>query len=309
MSYTMMKVRGLMAAPHTPLDSKGALNVDVVEDQVRWLVENGVKGAFVCGTTGEGPSLTADERMAVAKRWGEVCPPDFKLFVHVGHSSIEASKALARHARSIGADAIGAVGPYFFTPRDEDDLAGFCAEVSGAVPRMPFYYYHMPEMSCADVRVFDFLHVAADSIPALAGVKFTNEDLMDYARCVDFQDGRFDILFGRDEILLAGLSMGASGAVGSTYNFAACLSVQLMEAFTAGQMEEARRWQKRSQKLIAILGRYGGLAAGKAVMQILGIDCGPVRPPLRSLSGEERQELKRELDTAGYLESLGAATF
>src|SRR5690606_26966689 len=121
-------------------------------------------------------------------------------------------------------------------------------------------------------------------IPTLEGIKFTHEDLMDFSRCVRFGDGRYNLLFGRDEILLAGLAMGARGAVGSTYNFAAGYYQAVIEAYQQGDMERAQAEQARATELIAAFAPYGGIPAQKAIMRMVGLDCGPVRAPLSDLS-------------------------
>src|SRR3954469_8189210 len=113
------------------------------------------------------------------------------------------------------------MAPFFFRPGTVQELVDFMAQVAAAAPALPFYYYHIPSMTGVHIPAAEFLRAAADRIPNLAGVKFTFENLMDYAECVRFSGGRFDVLFGRDEMLLAGLSLGAHGAIGSTYNFAA----------------------------------------------------------------------------------------
>src|SRR5262249_38649408 len=151
-------------------------------------------------------------------------------------------------------------------------------------PSLPFYYYHMPAMTGADLPMHDFLKVASRRIPNLAGIKFTHENLMDYTRCLNLDDARFAILFGRDEILLAALAMGATGAVGSTYNYMPDVYLRLIESFNRGDMESARRFQSLAVEIIAVMSRRGGLPAAKAMMKMIGLDCGPVRAPLQNLS-------------------------
>src|SRR5207237_7790705 len=138
--------------------------------------------------------------------------------------------------------------------------------------------------------------------PTLAGVKFTHENLMDFGRSGEVGGGKYTMLFGRDEILLSGLALGARGAVGSTYNFAAPLYLRIIDAFNRGDLENARRDQSRAMEFINVLDRHGGLAAGKAVMKLIGIDCGPVRLPLRSLSANDEHSLHAQLEQIGFFE-------
>jgi len=297
-----MKTRlsGLIAAPFTAMNADGSLNLGLIERQAAALAESGVNGAFICGTTGEGLSLTTDERLQVVERWMAVAMPELRVIVHVGHPSITESRTLAAHAQRIKACAFATIGPTFFRATNVEQLVDFCVQVAEGAPGLPFYYYHMPAMTGADLPMHDFLELAGQRIPNLAGIKFTHENLMDYSRCLNVNDGRFNILFGRDEILLAALALGATGAVGSTYNYMAPIYHQVIKAFRAGDLETARRFQSQAIEIIAVMSRRGGLPAGKAMMKMIGLDCGPVRAPLQNLSPEALGLLARELDHVGF---------
>jgi len=296
------RIEGLIAAPFTPMKDDGSVNLAAIEPYADLLRRNGVAGVFACGTTGESLSLTVAERMDVARRWADVAPDGFKVIIHVGATSLRDCRALARHAAETGAYGIGAMGPCFFRPQTVEDLAAFCAEVAAAAPALPFYYYHIPGLTGVHFPMADFLEVAADAVPTLAGIKYTWEDLMDYGRCLDVAGGRFDILYGRDETLLAGLALGARGAVGSTYSFSAPLYVRMMEAFDAGDLAAARGLQRRSREMIHMLyaTTRSFLPAAKNVMKIVGLDCGPVRPPLRNLTADQAEHVRAELERIGF---------
>jgi N-acetylneuraminate lyase len=266
------------------------------------LARNGVKGAFVCGTTGEGSSLTSDERREVAAAWRAAAPAGLALTVHVGHLSLRESQALARHAQQIGADAVATLAPNFFKPANVHELVAWCAQVAAAAPELPFYYYHMPAMTGVHIPVREFLAVAPGQIPNFVGVKFTHEDLGDYADSYALAQKRHSLLFGRDEILLSGLQIGAEGAVGSTYNYAAPLYHRLMQAFAAGDLETARARQAQARQFIDIMNHLGGLPAGKTIMKFIGVDCGPVRAPLSRVDEAREAELHRQLSAIGFFE-------
>jgi N-acetylneuraminate lyase len=296
------ELSGLIAAPHTPMHADGSLDLDRVERQARFLRSNGVKGGFVCGSTGEGPSLTSAERKAVVERWLQEAPADFPVIVSVAHTSLGECRALAEHAQEKGAAGVAAIAPYYFKPARVQELVSFCAEVARAAPELPFYFYHIPALTSVALPVRDFLLAAKEEIPNLVGVKYTYEDLADFGRCVELDDGRYNMLFGRDEMLLAGLALGAKGAVGSTYNYAAPLYLRLIEAFEKGDMASARAAQSRSREFIELLFRFRGVSAGKAIMGLVGLDMGPVRLPLRDLADDERLILKAELERIGFFE-------
>jgi N-acetylneuraminate lyase len=306
LKHVQTQLTGLVAAPFTPFHPDGRLNLGMIDSQAQALAKNGVTGAFICGTTGEGSSLTTNERLQVAERWIAAAPSELRIIVHAGHTAVDESRALAAHAQKIGAHAFATIGPTFFRASNLDQLVDYCAQIASAAPELPFYYYHFPAMAGADLPMIDFLRVAGKRIPNLAGIKFTHENLMDYARCVNFEGGRYNILFGRDEILLAALALGANGAVGSTYNYMAPFYHRVIEAFKAGDMQKARRFQSDAVEVIVVMIRAGGLPAAKAMMKLVGLDCGPVRSPLQILSPEAFDTLRRELEKIGFPASLNS---
>lgn len=300
--HPMARLTGLVAAPHTPLSADGEVNLDAIERIAALHAAGGVRAAFVCGTTGEGISLTTEERRNVARRWCDVAGRDMKVFVQVGGNALPQCRELAAHAQEIGAAAIGAFAPSFYRPKTVEDLVDFCAAVADAAPALPFYYYHIPCMTGVDLSMPEFLARGGPRIATLAGLKFTDQDLWDFGRCVRIEGGRYNMLFGLDEMLLAGMVAGADGAVGSTYNFAAPLYQGILAAHRSGDLEAARAGQGRAEDLLALINRSGGTVAGKAVMKMVGVDCGPVRPPLRTLSDQQCHRLRAELEALGFFD-------
>jgi N-acetylneuraminate lyase len=301
------RFRGLVAAPFTPFHADRSLNLDVIPAYARFLRDNGVGAAFVCGTTGEGLSLTLEERLRIAERWVACADDRLRVIVHVGHTCLTDARTLTAHAAKIGASAVSALTPCFFKPRNNAEVVNWCEAVASAAPALPFYYYNIPSMTGIDYPVVDFLAQAQDRIPSLAGVKYTHENLPDYKACVAFAQGRYDILFGRDELLLEGTDAGALGAVGSTYNYAAPLYLRLLAARTAGLATEARALQDAAIKMIAICNGIGvtHLAASKALMAMLGVDCGPVRLPLAQPDATQLATLRTRLNEIGFFDFAG----
>jgi N-acetylneuraminate lyase len=295
------RLQGLVAATHTPFHNDGGLNLAVVERQAAHLHSNGVKTAFVGGTTGESHSLTVDERIALAARWAEVVRgTDLRLVVHVGSNCLADARTLASHAQTIGAAAISALSPSYFKPKSVDLLVACCADIATAAPGLPFYFYDIPVMTGVHLPMPEFLAIAPARIPTLVGLKFTNPDLMAYQQCLNAGGGLFDVPWGADEYLLAALALGATGAVGSTYNFAAPIYHRMMAAFKNGDLAAARAEQYRSVRLVELLASVGYMAAAKTVMSLLGVDVGPARLPHGNLNPDQRANLKRSLEEIGF---------
>lgn len=297
--------KGLMAAPFTPFDAKGELKLDIIPSYVDKMVSDGLNGIFVCGSNGEGPNMTTEERMAVAEAFKSAAGSRVKVYVHVGHSSIRESQRLAVHAAEIGADAISSVAAFYFKPANVKTLVDALAEIASAAPQLPFYYYHIPHLTGMNLDMTELLKLGDEKIPNLKGIKYTAPTLWEYQLCLHQAKGRFDILFGFDEMLLPALAVGAKGAIGSTYTFAAPLYLEVIDAFERGDVEEARSKMLYLVGMVKILLKFPPIPAQKAIMKRSGIDLGPCRLPLSTLSNEDERSFYQQLDVIGFFETLG----
>ncbi len=299
----MNKTKGLIAATFTPMKADGSINYSMIPRYYEYLKQTGVSGVFINGTTGEFASLSVSERLKIAETWKETISSDFKIFIHIGTNSLSDIRQLAAHASSLEADAVGMISPSFFKPGSIEDLVSFCADAAGYCPETPFYYYHMPAMTGVNHTMVDFLKLAGSRIPNLKGLKFTHEDLMDMALCIDFENKKFDILHGRDEILLSGLVLGVSGAVGSTYNYTSPLFNQLISALNDCDLKMAKELQIIACKFIRVLIEYGGgIVAGKYFMKHLGLDLGPLRLPLTGFDQHREEKMILSLEAVRFFD-------
>ncbi len=256
----------------------------------------------MAGTTGECASLTVDERKALCDRWTQVAGGSLKIAVNVGHNCLADAVALAAHARQAGVAAVAAMAPCYYKPGTVEQLVDFCIPIAAEVEPLPFYYYHIPSMTGVDLPMGEFLRQARFRMPNLRGLKFSHDDLAQLQACVALERGAFDVLFGCDEALLAGLCLGVRGAIGSTYNFASGHYQRLVKAFEAGDLATARAAQHKAAELVCALQQYSFLPASKAAMALVGVPCGPVRPPLRNLSGEELTALADQVGALSVLD-------
>jgi N-acetylneuraminate lyase len=282
---------GLIPACHTPFDSDGKLNLGPVEAQAKLYLEGGLKAVFIGGTTGEFCSMTIDERKRLCERWLDVAGDALQVAVHAGHNCQADAIELAGHARQSGAAAVAAMAPSYFMPKTITDLIDFCIPIAAEADPLPFYYYDIPGMTGVRFPMSDFLHEARFRIPNLRGLKYSNNDIPELQSCLQRSPGKFDIFFGTDESLLAALGLGVKAAVGATYNFCTPHFNRLIAAFQKGDLETARTLQHQHVEVVKILISYGFVPASKAIMTLMGIDCGPVRTPLRNLSASQVDEL------------------
>ncbi len=291
----------LVAAVHSPFDANGDIAPEVVSLQASFLAANGIRDVFITGTTGECHSLTYDERLALYEAWADAAPANgLAVIGHVGGNSIEDARKLARHARERHFAAISSLSPSYFKPASLADLIDWCAIIAAEAPDLPFYYYDIPSMSGVSFPIDRFLVEASARIPNLAGVKFTNLDLVSYRRCLDVAGDRFNLPWGADEALLAALATGAHSAVGSTYNWAPQLYVNLSNAFTHGDLDEARRLQSTSIAMIDAIAASGFMGTAKALMCRLGVPVGGARAPLSNPTPAQLDALVARLDDLGF---------
>ena len=296
-----LNLQGLVAPAFTPMRPDGSLDLPTIDRLAGYYAERKLAGVFVCGTAGEGPSLSVAERQQVLERWCGAARGVFPVIAHVGAASVSDAKALASHARTTGAAAVAALPPFFHRPNSVEQALSCCAEIASAARDLPFYYYHIPSMTGVRLPMSELLEAAVGRVPTLAGMKFSADDLDDFGRCLSFAGDRYDLFFGKDEVLLAAMALGARAAIGSTYNFAAPIYHAMSKAFAAGDLPAARAAQARSRDLVGIIEQFGGQPVLKTLMAIAGVPCGPNRLPLPTLSVQQTEALEAALGRAGLM--------
>lgn len=296
------RLRGLVAATYTPFKTDRSLDLAALPAIVERLLADGVDGLYVCGSTGEGVSLSTPERKQVTEASIAAAKARVPVVVQVGHNSLAEARDLAAHAQAVGADATSAMPPSYFKPGSVAMLVECCAQIAAAAPKLPFYYYHIPVLTGVALPMPEFLLRAAERIPNLAGLKYTAATIHEYQECVALDGGRFDVLYGFDELLLPALAVGAAGAVGSTFNIAAPLYRHLLHAFSRGDLEAARESQLKAVQMINTIARHPFHPAMKVILSWLGTPCGSCRPPLPELSAGDQAALRAALEAIGFFE-------
>ncbi|CAM9702168.1 unnamed protein product [Lampetra planeri] len=301
-----LNLKGLIAAPFTPLTEQGEVNLPVIAGYVDYLVhEQGVKSIFLNGTTGEGPSLTVAERKLLTEEWIKQGKNKLThVIIHVGANAITEAQQLAKHAQDAGATAIALMAPNYFKPLSLDAIVNFIREVAAAAPKIPCLYYHIPEFTGVNVSMYELCDGIREKIPTFAGVKFCSLDLLELGCCISRYGRELSFYYAKDEQLLSALVLGTHGAVGSTYNYMGKLNNSIIEALDSGKLEDARKHQFTAQELLKKLFTFGfGVAENKVVMSLVsGLPLGPPRAPLLNRSPESFLIPARlELERAGFL--------
>jgi N-acetylneuraminate lyase len=294
----MNRIEGLITAPFTPFDKDSKVNLQIISDLAKFYKQNGIAGVFICGTTGESSALTFDEKKTLFETWSKYKSDDFKVIAFLGGTCIEECRQLAMVAERCALDAVAITAPYYFKPSGVEELAAFCGEVAAATT-LPFYYYHIPSFTGVYFNMYDLLLCVDGKIANFAGIKFTYENMMDYQRCLNYKNKKYNILWGRDEMLLSALIVGATGAVGSTYGYSAPVYLKIIDAYKKMDFETARTLQLKATEYITFLHRYGS-STGKAFMKAVGMDCGNYRLPIRNLNDDQMQQFLAELQLTDF---------
>lgn len=288
----MPEFEGIVPAVVTPLDGEGGLNSRSLERLLGRLYAAGSAGLYVCGQTGEGLQLPLEVREQAVEVAVAQTPAGRSVIAHVGAGSTADAVRLAKHARRAGAHAVSSLPPgsaYSF-----EEVRGYYEVLAGSA-ELPVLVYYFPEFSASIRTVDQVLDLCA--IPGVIGLKFTDFDL--YRMSIISKAG-YTIYNGRDEVLAAGLLMGAQGGIGSFYNLIPELFVDLYGHARAGRWSEARAEQDRINDLIRAVLQFPLLAAIKCLLGWSGIDCGAPVPPRRALRAEEEGALREAVRGAGF---------
>jgi N-acetylneuraminate lyase len=252
--------------------------------------------------------LTQAERRGIAEGWVAARSKyGVKVVNHIGSASIQEACELAAHAQSSGCDAICAMAPNFFKPKDAKALALWLKKIGEAAPKLPLYFYNFPAITGVEINPYALvLAIEEVGVPTFRGMKFTDFNLWFYSNCVRHGDGRYDMCYGRDEAMLGGLATGAKASIGNGFNFAAGVYQRIRKAFFKGDMETARMEQHRANITVNMMNdpKYGGngLATSREIYQMKGVKLGPPRAPIAQLTAEQKAALKVDLDAVGFWE-------
>ncbi|NUM53846.1 MAG: dihydrodipicolinate synthase family protein [Candidatus Hydrogenedentes bacterium] len=294
-----MVIEGIIPALLTPFDSSGRIDEAMLRRLVRYQIDAGATGFFVCGSAGEGVYMSPDERRRVVSLVSSESAGQAAVIAHVGAMSTQEAALLAREARDAGAHAVASMPPLVFKqpwPAIIEHIRAI-AEAS----ELPTYYYHIPVISHVDVTV-DQIAEMADRVPGLVGLKFTSPDLYLLWGVLDRPKRKLETLYGCDQQLVQGLMTGARGGIGSTYNYQMENVVALHRAYQQGNLAEAMKWQGAVNRVIDVLMKHGAnRGTEKAMMTLRGYDVGPPRRPTPPFPAENLDALRRDMELVGLV--------
>jgi N-acetylneuraminate lyase len=271
-------LQGVVPALITPFDPKDySVNLQAIPVLLKHFLEAGVGGFFINGTSAEFKTLTVEERKTIAEKVISEVANQIPVVVHVGATNLAQAIDLAKHAKSINAQAIGTLPPLDREHATLDtDVAWYKAV--GEATDLPLYVYWRSDMAKGSVRPRTFLE-KMQSVPNFAGIKFGDPDLHVLQSMRWMSNNTLNCVSGPDELFLAGLVLDSHGAIGTTYNIMPRHFVSLYNDFKNGDIVAAQRKQREAGELIEALVENGIVFAGtKAIMQQQGLPAGPCRP-------------------------------
>jgi N-acetylneuraminate lyase len=298
-------LRGIYPALVTPLSDDGTeVNETSLRQLVDMLIAAGVHGFFVCGGSGEGILLTPDERRRVLEAVVDETAGRAQIIAHIGAINTAQGQELARHAAKLGGvAAVAAIPPIYFKV-DAAALNDHYRMIAEAAGDLPLWVYNIPSATGVEITAPVMSNLL--SIPTVQGIKYSSYNLFDMKRILELRSD-ITVHSGFDEVCVAGLSMGAHGAIGSTYNVLPTTFVKLYNAAASGDWPLAQSIQTQANHVIEALVSAPLIAGMKAILTEWGINCGGPRRPQRPLTAEERKHLLAAIYKAGIADLEPAA--
>lgn len=281
-------------------DDSGEVSAERTEKFASYLCEKGVKGLYVCGSSGECIYQSKEERKLILEAVMRAVGGKMTIIAHVGCNNTRDSMELAAHAESLGVDAIASIPPiYFHLP--EESIAKYWNDISSAAPNTDFIIYNIPQLAGVALTMPLFKKMLEN--PRVIGVKNSSMPVQDI-QMFKMAGGDGVVIFnGPDEQFISGRIIGAEGAIGGTYAVMPELFLKANELLKNGDLDTANRVQHAIDKIIYAMCDCGCnmYAAAKQILRESGIDCGSVRAPLAPLaegSAEKAHAVKIMIDDA-----------
>lgn len=281
----LKKYQGVIPAFYACYEDNGEVSAERTAAFAKYLLEKGVKGLYVCGSSGECIYQSKEERKLILESVMSAVGGKMTIIAHVGCNNTKDSMELAAHAESLGVDAIASIPPiYFHLP--EASIAKYWNDISSAAPNTDFVIYNIPQLAGVALTMPLFKEMRKN--PNVIGVKNSSMPVQDI-QMFKMEGGDDCIIFnGPDEQFVSGRLIGAGGGIGGTYGVMPELFLKADELLKEGKMEEACCIQHAIDKIIYAMCdcKCNMYAAAKQVLREQGVDIGGGRAPLAEITEE-----------------------
>ena len=285
--------KGIIPALVTPLHEDESINRNVLAQLLESLIDEGADGFYIAGATGEGLALRPAERRLLAEESIRIVNRRKPCIIQVASTDFSEAIALAKHAEACGADAISATPPIFFS-YDEEDVYQYYKALANAV-HIPLMIYYNPAAGFNINAEFAAKMFEVDNITA---IKWTSSNYYEMTKLKDLTHGEMNVINGPDEMLLMGLSAGADGGIGTTYNFMLDMIKLIYNHFIAHDIEAAQWAQTRANRIISALLHYELIPAVKVILESMGFAVGNATFPMKRYSEEQKNAIVTAISEA-----------
>lgn len=277
---------GTITAMVTPLNEAGEVDLPAARRLAAWLIDKGVDGVFIAGTTGEGLLLTLDERKRLLEAVHSEVGQRAGIYAQVGCARTSDSIVLARHAAGLGVAGAVILSPYFYSA-DRSSMASYFLAIAAAIPQTSVYLYNIPENTRNPISA-ELAETVMLQAPNIVGIKDSSKDLVLLQKLAALAPGSFTAIVGSDSVLLPGLAAGGEGVVSAASNVFPEIVTDVVRRFASGDLTGSRRAQGVLNRALGVL-KLGPVPAGyKEGLTLRGQAVGGVRAPLRNLNSEEK---------------------
>lgn len=286
------KYRGIIPAFYACYEDDGSVSPERTREFTRYLIDKGVKGLYVCGSSGECIYQSKEERKLILESVMQEAKGKITIIAHVGCNNTADSMELAAHAESVGADAIASIPPIYFHLPDYA-IAEYWNDISSAAPNTDFIIYNIPQL--AGVALSMPLYQEMLKNPRVIGVKNSSMPIQDIQMFKDVRGDDCVVFNGPDEQLVGGLAIGADGGIGGTYAAMPELYLKIKELVDAGEIGKARMIQNDANRIIyEVCKCHGNLyAVMKEILKEYGLNLGGVRKPLASVTEQDYPQIEK----------------
>lgn len=296
----MFKPEGILPALVTPFTDDGkAIDDERLRALVNWCIELGVHGVVPCGTTGEFVNLTTEEKKSVIKIVVDEVNGKVPVIAGTGASGTDQALEMTKYAKEVGCDAALIVTPFYLKPTDRGIYEHY--DTIASKVELPIILYNIPQ--CTGVELTWQMVEDLAQIPNIVGLKDSSGQLRYILAVLEKVRDKINVLCGHDEVVVAALAAGCSGAILASANVIPDVWVQIYNYVKNGELQKARELQYKVQKIARIIAGSGPVGT-KEALNMMKIKVGPVRRPLSvggELTYEAREELRLDLEKIGKI--------
>lgn len=277
----------VVTAMVTPFDNRGNIDFDKTTQLVNYLIKNGSDGLVIAGTTGESPTLTSEEKVALFKHVVKIVDKRVPIIAGTGSNNTHATIELTKKAEEAGVDGIMLVAPYYNKPSQEGMYQHFSSVAKET--SLPVMLYNIPGRSIVNMDVDTIIRLS--QVDNIVSVKDASGDLDAMTELIDKTDDSFSVYSGEDSLTLPSYSIGAAGIVSVSAHIIGNEMQQMLQMVDEGNAKEAALQHQKLLPIMKACFMAPSPTPVKTALQIKGLDVGSVRLPLIPLTAEERTTL------------------